>query len=130
MRESHRPEIRRKILVAAGIMLQTVHRRGRQPWTPDTIVDPRLRGGVRRGRFTKPGLLEAVDAMRDLIALDGLPVHKASQIVAAGMEQYWVEAWAARAERSDTRERLNSTTLASQIRSAYYHQERAAKPVK
>ena len=116
-----------KIHAAAGVMLRTLERRTVRPkrhgdnvkyagairrhWPKDTIVDPRMRGAATHGRHTKPGLALAVEAMDDLMALDGLSADRASAVVARKMVNWWTMF----AQRSDDLERLNFATLAEQL---------------
>ena len=117
-------KIRHAIELAAGVMLQTLHRRGRDPWPADAIVHPQLRGEVTAGRFKKPGLDLAVDAMQALMVAEDLSVHAAAQRVARTMSRFWKDAWSRWATSSDDLERLNAATLAGQLRRAYYHRQR------
>jgi hypothetical protein len=111
--------------VAAGTMLQTLRRRGRHAWPADMIVDPRLIAAHGRGRSTKPGLELAVDAMEDLIALEGCGVRAASRYVARHMRNFFDDWWGRwPGSRTDDRERLNVTTLPAQLRHAFRRRHR------
>jgi hypothetical protein len=125
-RDSARREaIARQCQLAAGVMLRAAQRRRarqhRVPWPDDQVVDPRLVGQSKRaGGFTKPGLALAIEAMHDLIALDGHSVNKAAKILAGRIHYYWSEAWMRHAERSDDLEQLGDVrAITDQLRTTY-----------
>ena len=106
--------------VAAGVMLQTLHRRGRRPWpaTPSLIRDY---WRARPRAIDEAGLELAVDAMENLIALEQCSVHAASLCVARNMRNFWDDWWGRwPGSRPDDLERLNVPTLPAQLRRAFY----------
>lgn len=103
-------------ILAAAIMNQTYDRTGDHAFPADDIVDPRLRGRKTRGRYAKPGLDLALDAVAQHVAL-GASVHAACTIVARVMRNFW----RTEARQSDLFERLTVTTLPAQLRTGHYN---------
>ncbi len=96
----------------------------RRAWTADTI-DPRLVGTRTRGRWTQPGLREAVEAMQLLVEAEDaerMSVNAAAQFVEQWIHYYWRE-HCGLAERSDTIPRLKARGLRAGLRRAYYRAE-------
>lgn len=104
-------------------MLQTLDHRGRNAWPADWIVDPELRGGETPGRFRKPGLALAVDAMSNIMVIDQLSARAAARVVARKMVNWWKRF----ARCTGDLERLNSQTLAAQLRIAHHRRLRNAE---